>query len=224
MIKIFSFAVTRLLHKSASCDTKLVPGSGESKSGPAQTSDICDINSAAAGAATDTSTADATNENPSEPPAEQTEETKQSVVKDRSCESHTDSSPTHSILSNPRSSDNPKSLSRNKSIKRVSFEEKPDIIEDSPEPCDILTKSDLATTATAIAEEAELDLPPLEAVASNKSSSTKKRSPTPPITMASAEEQIEIPTDADGEPVMPKKERKPHIKGITFREFDVSEA
>ena len=44
--------------------------------------------------------------------------------------------------------------------------------------------------------------------------------------MASAEEQIEIPTDvgADGEPVMPKKERKPHIKGITFREFDVSEA
>ena len=43
--------------------------------------------------------------------------------------------------------------------------------------------------------------------------------------MASAEEQIEIPTEsADGEPVMPKKERKPHIKGITFREFDVSEA
>ena len=41
--------------------------------------------------------------------------------------------------------------------------------------------------------------------------------------MASAEEQqIEIPTDGEGEPVMPKKERKPHIKGITFREFDVS--
>ena len=42
--------------------------------------------------------------------------------------------------------------------------------------------------------------------------------------MASAEEQpLEIPTDGgDGEPVMPKKERKPHIKGITFRDFDVS--
>jgi len=39
--------------------------------------------------------------------------------------------------------------------------------------------------------------------------------------MASAEEQqLEIPTDGDGEPVIPKKERKPHIKGITFREFD----
>merc|ERR1711971_1481072 len=40
--------------------------------------------------------------------------------------------------------------------------------------------------------------------------------------MASAEEQpLEIPTDGgDGEPVMPKKERKPHIKGITFRDFD----
>ena len=42
--------------------------------------------------------------------------------------------------------------------------------------------------------------------------------------MASAEEQpLEIPTDGgDGEPVMPKKERKPHIKGITFRDLDVS--
>ena len=42
--------------------------------------------------------------------------------------------------------------------------------------------------------------------------------------MAAAEEQIEIPTEvADGgEPLMPKKERKPHEKGITFREFDVS--
>jgi len=40
--------------------------------------------------------------------------------------------------------------------------------------------------------------------------------------MAGAEDQIEIPTEvADGdEPVIPRKERKPHEKGITFREFD----
>ena len=41
--------------------------------------------------------------------------------------------------------------------------------------------------------------------------------------MAAAEEQIEMPTEAgEGEQMIPKKERKPHIKGITFREFDVS--
>ena len=55
---------------------------------------------------------------------------------------------------------------------------------------------------------------------------TQGDNPTPPpiTNMASAEEQpLEIPTDGgDGEPVMPKKERKPHIKGITFRDFDVS--
>jgi len=40
--------------------------------------------------------------------------------------------------------------------------------------------------------------------------------------MAGVEERIEIPTDvADGdEPPMPRKERKPHEKGISFREFD----
>jgi len=40
--------------------------------------------------------------------------------------------------------------------------------------------------------------------------------------MAGIEEHIEIPTDAaDGdEPPMPRKERKPHEKGISFREFD----
>ena len=41
--------------------------------------------------------------------------------------------------------------------------------------------------------------------------------------MAAAEEQIEMPAEAgEGEQMIPKKERKPHIKGITFREFDVS--
>ena len=207
------------LHKSASCEGgPWLPQPGVCDESPgAATATPCDINSAAARADTD-------------PAAESCAElradtgTPRTVVKDRSREIQPDSSPTHSILSNPRSSDNPKSLSRNKSIKRVSFEEKPDIIEDSPEPCDTLEKSDLAQTAAAIAEEAELDLPPLEDITSKKPSCTK-RSPTPPITMASAEEQIEIPTEsADGEPVMPKKERKPHIKGITFREFDVSEA
>jgi len=40
--------------------------------------------------------------------------------------------------------------------------------------------------------------------------------------MAGTEEQIEIPTDVaeGGEPLMPKKEKKPHVKGISFREFD----
>ena len=42
---------------------------------------------------------------------------------------------------------------------------------------------------------------------------------------AAAEEQLEIPSEAggEGEQMIPKKERKPHIKGITFREFDVSQ-
>jgi len=37
--------------------------------------------------------------------------------------------------------------------------------------------------------------------------------------MAAVEEPIEIPTEG-GEPVLPKKERKPHEKGISFLEFD----
>merc|ERR1711976_24867 len=143
------------------------------------------------------------------------------------CENHksTNSSPTHSILSNHRSSDN--RLGRVKSLKRVSFEEKPNIIDEkTPEPLEVTEKAEEAACAVdnCIKEEVEdQDLPPpLEDVIQTVSQSPRSPTPSPVTNMASAEEQpLEIPTDGgDGEPVMPKKERKPHIKGITFREFD----
>lgn len=210
------------LHKSASYEGgPWLPQPGVCDESPGAATDTpCDINSAAARADTD-------------PAAESCAElradtgTPSTVVKDRSREIQPDSSPTHSILSNPRSSDNPRSLGRNKSLKRVSFEEKPDIIEDSPEPSDIPGKTEQASVASNCIDEEvddpDIDVPPLEDVAPQPSRCLPARSPTPPSTMASAEEQqLEIPTDGDGEPVIPKKERKPHIKGITFREFDVS--
>ena len=122
-------------------------------------------------------------------------------------------SPTQSILSKRHSSDkSSKHLARNKSLKKVSFEEHPSIIEDSPQ----------SQYTEETSEEVCLDscLPPLEEV------SVKKGSSPAPVTMAAAaEEQIEIPSEAggEGEQMIPKKERKPHIKGITFREFDVSQ-
>ena len=121
-------------------------------------------------------------------------------------------SPTHSILSNKHPSD--KSLCRNKSLKRVSFDEKPDIIVDST--CKNTEVNDCVFSEEACSSGGQgLEEIPIKPIV--------ERSPTPPLTtMATSEEQIEIPTDGgDGEPVMPKKERKPHIKGITFREFDV---
>ena len=133
-----------------------------------------------------------------------------SILTEKSCEL----CPTQSILSNRHSSDkSSKHLARNKSLKKVSFEEQPSIIEDSPPP--------QYTEETS--EEVCLDscLPPLEEVSVKKGSS-----PAPVTTMAAAaEEQIEIPSEAgdEGEQMIPKKERKPHIKGITFREFDVSQ-
>ena len=44
-----------------------------------------------------------------------------------------------------------------------------------------------------------------------------------PLRMAETEEQIVIPpeVDADGQPLPPPKPRRPHVKGITFRDFDV---
>merc|ERR1712032_1318796 len=116
-----------------------------------------------------------------------------SAAKDSSqCENRKspNSSPTHSILSNHRSSDN--RLGRVKSLKRVSFEEKPNIIdENTPEPCEVTEQADEASSGLDNCIKEEVEQP------------------------------IEIPTDGgDGEPVMPKKERKPHIKGITFRDFD----
>ena len=120
-------------------------------------------------------------------------------------------SPTHSILSNSRSSES--CLVRNKSLKRVSFDEQPEII---GEHCDNKEK---LKAKSSIEEEV------FEAQTSSEGVKTvKERAPTPPLIMAGAEETIEIPTDnvEGGEPLIPKKERKPHIKGITFREFDVS--
>ena len=42
--------------------------------------------------------------------------------------------------------------------------------------------------------------------------------------MAETEENVIIPPelDANGEPLPPPKPRRPHVKGITFRDFDVS--
>ena len=131
-----------------------------------------------------------------------------SVLKERTC----DLSPTQSILSNANSSDkSSKFLARKKSLKRVSFEEEPSIIEDSPEPFqDTPEEPDL-----------DCDLPLLEEV--EPPSPLDTLPVTPPVTMAAADEQIEIPSEAgEGEQMVPKKERKPHVKGITFREFDVS--
>jgi len=66
----------------------------------------------------------------------------------------------------------------------------------------------------------EAELAPLEEIVSN--TKPVKKPTTPIIRMAGDEEQIEIPTEvADGgEPPMPRKPREPHVKGITFREFD----
>ena len=68
-----------------------------------------------------------------------------------------------------------------------------------------------------------------EEVTDNTSVTTSTRLPVPAPTfatttastdMAGQEDQVEI---VEGEePLAPPKPRKPHIKGITFREFDVS--
>lgn len=152
----------------------------------------------------------------------------QSILKDRTLPTsgeqpvyqNTSSDEQSSILS---VSENSKAnqLVRNKSLKRVSFDEKPDIIEDGQ-------SISIVAAVTNIQEEQEpvdleTDLPPLEVIPESvgrSSSRVNRRSPTPPSRMAE-QEQIEIPPEAEGgEVVMPKKEKKPHEKGITFREFD----
>jgi len=109
-------------------------------------------------------------------------------------------------------------LFRNKSLKRVSFDDRQEIIDEDPAG----QSADLQDTEVDLEE----DLPPLEEVQDDQQSTseththTRLRSPTPPlIRMAGTEEEIEVPP-AEGEEQVPKKERKPHIKGITFREFD----
>ena len=139
-----------------------------------------------------------------------------SILKEKSCEL----SPSQSILSNTNSSDKTSKQFARKSFKRVSFEEQPKVIEDIPEYIQETQDDEL---------DLDCDLPLLEEVCRGSSSpspsgdSVKERPASPPVTMAAAEEQIEMPAEAgEGEQMIPKKERKPHIKGITFREFDVS--
>ena len=162
----------------------------------------CDINNAA------DQTGDWTGEHSSTSSALQDKQDTASHPPNKSKKSDT-VSPTHSILSNSRSSEN--CLVRNKSFKRVSFDEQPEII---GENCDSKLKAKPSIEEEVFEGEASLE----------SVTSVKERAPTPPLIMAGAEEQIEIPTDnvEGGEPLIPKKERKPHIKGITFREFDVS--
>jgi len=126
----------------------------------------------------------------------------------------------------------PSSLFRNKSLKKVSFDDRQEIID---------------TTVIAEAEgDLEDDLPPLEEVANTRQdqvslvdstlqnpnshaftgnlsinpATARLHSPVPPhIFTRSMAGTEEIVPPQEGEEV-PKKEKKPHIKGITFREFD----
>jgi len=126
----------------------------------------------------------------------------------------------------------PNSLFRNKSLKKVSFDDRQEIID--------------TTTAIAEAEgDLEDDLPALEEVSSQSNQSTannnpscrldgsvagflstapstvRLHSPVPPHilsrSMAGTEEEIVAPQEGEE---IPKKEKKPFTKGITFREFD----
>ena len=179
---------------SGECEPAVAAGElGPECSTADDTTESCDKNSVTAGLTPETSSV----------------EQDKHITQDTTAASTSDRSPTHSILT--RSAD--KALVRNKSLKRVSFEEQPEIIEE-----DISDTKKILNATSSIEEEVFEDLATLEGV-----HSVRERAPTPPLTMANAEEQLEIPVDnVDGEPVIPKKERKPHIKGITFREFDVS--
>jgi len=100
-------------------------------------------------------------------------------------------------------------LIRNKSLKRVSFEEHPDIIGD---------KEDIEHVEVPGSIDEE-DIPGLEEVGAV----LLDRAPTPPgERMAAPAEDIVIPPEVDdnGEPLPPPKPRKPHEKGIVFRDFD----
>jgi len=101
-------------------------------------------------------------------------------------------------------------LVRNKSLKRVSFEEHPEIIEE---------KEDRISVEPSPHIEEEEDIPALEEVGT-----LLDRAPTPPgERMAAADEQMTNPppeVDEAGEPLPPPPPRKPHEKGIVFRDFD----
>eukprot|EP00092_Neocalanus_flemingeri_P026076 GFUD01028261.1.p1 GENE.GFUD01028261.1~~GFUD01028261.1.p1 ORF type:complete len:722 (-),score=173.26 GFUD01028261.1:264-2429(-) len=144
---------------------------------------------------------------------------KERVVSAQTPDNHLDESLANSVDHSSLRETKSKALIRNKSLKRVSFDEKPDIIEDEdPE----FENGEVPNIQEEQDGDLESEIPPLEEIAS-RLKPVKKRASTPPIVrMAGAEEQIEIPTEvADGgEPLMPKKEKKPHEKGITFRDFD----
>jgi len=98
-------------------------------------------------------------------------------------------------------------LFRNKSLKKVSFDDRREVIDEDIPDCE------------------EDQPPPLEEIAqlaqqiTSDVAAVRLRSPSPPPNrMAGTEEEIELPA-AEGEQV-PKKERKPHVKGITFRDFN----
>jgi len=121
-----------------------------------------------------------------------------------------------------------RALERHKSLKRVSFEEQPDIIDDSRES---------TVEAVAVMGEDEEDIPALEEVdrkplgGVSDSEHALVRPQTPPgERMASAQENgrdggglnTEVEGDAGDGGGLPSssRERKPHEKGIVFRDFD----
>jgi len=137
---------------------------------------------------------------------------------------------TNSILvetpSPPAREKKKKSLVRDKSLKRVSFEEKPAIIgEDVAEPITTLEaiaddKQEEVDEVVDSVDVVDSDLPPLEEVDTNEARVRfARRSPPPAVIMAEAE-QIEIPTEGGEAELIPRKEKKPHVPGITFRDFE----
>merc|ERR1711976_525098 len=128
----------------------------------------------------------------------------QSILKERGNNSQTDTSLedhlSNSIEPSSLGDNKTSALFRTTSLKRVSFDEKPDIIEDE-EPA--FKNGEVTNIPEDQEADLESELPPLEEVGS-KTKTPKKRSPTPPIVrMAEAEEQIQIPTEVGegGEPV-----------------------
>jgi len=146
--------------------------------------------------------------------------TKSSLRPPTSPPSTSNSSPA-SILKEERA------LERHKSLKRVSFEEQPDIIDDSRES---------TVEVAVVGDLEEEDIPALEEVdrqnlgGGSDSDPALVRPQTPPgERMSSAQENGRgdvggVTTHVEGEPGeasgLPSSERKPHEKGIVFRDFD----
>jgi len=99
-------------------------------------------------------------------------------------------------------------------LKRVSFDDRKEVIDEQ-----IIPESET---------EPEDDLPALEEVEQRRQQKVegstpavlRSPSPPPPSSMAGTEEEIPIPPAEEGEEQVPKVEKKPHVKGITFRDFE----